>query len=30
MTTAKACECLYSGIPVTIKSLTNAQSYCIC
>ena len=30
MTTTKACECLYSGIPVTIKSLTNAQSYCIC
>ena len=29
MTTAKACECLYNGVPVTIKSLTNAQSYCI-
>lgn len=27
MTTTKACECLYNGIPVTIKSLTNAQSY---
>lgn len=29
MTTTKACECLYNGIPVTIKSLTNAQSYCV-
>lgn len=29
MTTTKACECWYNGIPVTIKSLTNAQSYCI-
>ncbi len=29
MSITEACECLYSGIPVTIKSLTNAQSYCI-
>lgn len=29
MNATEACECLYSGIPVTIKSLTNAQSYCI-
>lgn len=29
MSTIEACECLYYGIPVTIKSLTNAQSYCV-
>ena len=29
MNATEACECLYNGIPVTIKSLTNAQSYCI-
>lgn len=29
MSTTEACDCLYSGIPVTIRSLTNTQSYCI-
>ena len=29
MDVTKVCECLYNGIPVTIKSLTNAQSYCV-
>lgn len=27
MTTTKACDCMYTNNPVTIKSLTNAQSY---
>lgn len=29
MSITEAYECLYSGTPVTIRSLTNAQSYCI-
>ena len=29
MSITEACECLYSGTPVTIRSLTNAQSYCV-